>query len=429
MTLEPKSVPNKTIEPRRALEALRNGVPNRDAVRVLGCDQDEVERRFLEQLAELAPAMSRDECAPGLLVSGDFGTGKSHVLEHLQHLALSNNYVCSRVVISKETPLHDLGKVFKAAIDTAEVPDRTGPAISEIALKIRPDSSGYTSFSRWVNSEESGLGALFPATLQLYESLKSDGELLEEITNFWSGERLPIARVRLGLRQIGEGASYPVKAIKLSELSRQRFSFFSRLVAGAGYAGWVILIDEAELIGRYTILQRGKSYAELACLLGHVPGAGFPGTAVVATITEDFGIKVLSEKDDLNSVGPKLRSKGKDDSALLAARAETGMRVIERDRTVLAPPGDASLLNTYEKLKEVHAEAYGWQPPEVWEDVHGRPRRMRSHVRRWIAEWDLHRLYPGSQPQLEEQELHVDYSEDEAFEGNDDTAAPVGSES
>jgi len=428
MTIGPQSTPNKTIEPRRALEALRNGVPNRDAVRVLGCDQDEVEMRFRDQLAALVPAMVRDECAPGLLVSGDFGTGKSHVLEHLQHLALSNNFVCSRVVVSKETPLHDLSKVFKAAIETAELPDRTGPAMSEIALKLRPDSAKYSSFFKWVHSAQSGLGPMFPATLKLYESLKSDGEILEEITNFWSGEPLPLARVRLGLRQIGESSSYSVKAIKLSDLAPQRFSFFSRLVVGAGYAGWVILIDEAELIGRYTILQRGKSYAQLACLLGHVPGAGFPGTAVVATITDDFGIKVLGEKGDLESVGIRLRSKGKDDSALLAARAEIGMRIIDRERTVLSPPVKASLLSTYTKLKRVHAEAYGWDPPEVWEEKYGPPRRMRSHVRRWIAEWDLHRLYPGSQPEIEENELHVDYSEDEAFEGSDDSHELLESE-
>ena len=50
------------------------------------------------------------------------------------------------------------------------------------------------------------------------------------------------------------------------------------------------------------------------------------------------------------------------------------------------------------------------------------PRRMRSHVRRWIAEWDLQRLYPGSRTQLEEEELHVDYGEDVALEQVSDDA-------
>ena len=231
-------------------------------------------------------------------------------------------------------------------------PIAAGPAVSEIALSVNPDSGLYASLYRWVHSDESRLGTLFPATLLLYERLRSDPELSEEITNFWSGEPLPIARIRNGLKQVGELSSYPVKTINLAELSRQRFLFFSRLVIGAGYAGWVILIDEAEFIGRYTILQRGKSYAELACLLGSVEGAGFPGTAVVATITDDFGIKVLGEKDDLDCVGPKLRSKGTEEYALLAAATpKPGMRVINVIARYSNLPDEESLRSTYEKLK------------------------------------------------------------------------------
>lgn len=48
------------------------------------------------------------------------------------------------------------------------------------------------------------------------------------------------------------------------ELARQRFRFLSRLMVAAGFDGWVLLLDEAELIGRYTPRQRGRSYAELA---------------------------------------------------------------------------------------------------------------------------------------------------------------------
>ena len=81
------------IPERRAIEALRNGVPNRDAVRVLGCNQPEVESRFKEQLAAMASATEADTQVPGMLVAGGFGTGKSHLLEYLEHLALSENFV------------------------------------------------------------------------------------------------------------------------------------------------------------------------------------------------------------------------------------------------------------------------------------------------------------------------------------------------
>lgn len=401
---------------RRALEALRNGVPNQDAVRVLGTDQLEVEERFRSELHSVADSLANERPVEGMLISGDFGTGKSHVLEHLEHLARDENFVCSRVVISKETPLYDLGKIFRAAIETAEVPNRNGPAISEIALAISPDSRDYVNLYRWAHGEGNGLSAIFPATLLLYERLKSDPELSDKITNFWAGESLPVAEVRGGLRQIGELSTYALKSVRAGQLARERFTFASRLVRGAGYAGWVILIDEAELIGRYSILQRGRSYAELARLLGKTESGGFPGIAVAATITGDFGIEVLGLRGDLENVGPKLRNKGTDEYAELAARAEVGMRLIDRGRLELVPPNESSLRSTYDKLRRVHAEAFGWEPPDVWTANFGPQRRMRSHVRRWIAEWDLRRLYPGSRPDLEEQELQVDYGEEVALE-------------
>ncbi len=46
MTAKPSPELTVSTDRRRALEALRNGVPNRDAVRVLGCEQPEVEERF-----------------------------------------------------------------------------------------------------------------------------------------------------------------------------------------------------------------------------------------------------------------------------------------------------------------------------------------------------------------------------------------------
>jgi len=411
---------------RRALEALRNGVPNRDAVRVLGCHQDEPERRFLEQMDALRHSAERP-APPGLLVAGDFGTGKSHLLEYFQELAVQRNFVVSRVVISKETPLFDLGKVFRAAVETAVVPGRTGSAVPEIALKLDVNSQPYVDFYRWVHDPVSGLDPFFAATVLLHERLRNDPELVERITGFWSGERLGVADVRGGLRQIGEQAGYPVRAIKARALPPQRFAFLSRLIRAAGYAGWIILIDEVELIGRYTILQRGRSYAELARWLAVTPDQSIPGCAAVATITNDFDISVLQERGDRDNVGPRLRAKGSQDYALMAAHAEAGIRAIEQTAVALRPPSEDDLRRTYGRLRDVHGTAYGWTPPEVWgqEQVGG---RMRQMVRAWITRWDLARIYPGHGITLEHEEIHVDYGEDDTLEAESEGAASGDSE-
>lgn len=401
----------------RALEALRNGVPNRDAVRVLGSSQPEVEKLFAETLTATQTAAQQGKQVPGLLVAGGFGSGKSHLLEYLEHIAVSSNFVCSRITISKETPLFDPAKVFLAAIDGAVLPGMSGQVIQEIALRLKPNTQKYADLYQWANGTNNGLSLLFPATLLLHERLNNDPELVNQITGFWSGERLPINRIRQGLKQVNCAGAYTLKPVKLKELAIQRFIFASRLILAAGYTGWVLLIDEVELIGRYSILQRGKSYAELARWLGRLQGESLPGLVAVAAITDDFGLAVLQEKSDRDTIGPKFRGKGTDEYTAMAPKAETGMRLIERSAVLLQPPDDATLSRTYERLNTIHGAAYSWHPPEIPPTAKSVTRRMRSYVRRWVSEWDLRRLYPGRNivPD-EEQEIRPTYDADEDLE-------------
>ncbi len=407
----------RQLDYQRALEALRNGVPNRHAVSVLGSNQREAEKEFLARLDCVESSAAEGEQAPGLLIAGGFGTGKSHLLDYLEHLAGSKNFVTSRVVISKETPLFDPAKVLLAAIDGAVVPELNGEAIREIALRLQPDSPRYRQFSEWLKKPTNGLSQIFAATVLLHERLHNDPELVDDITSFWSGERLPLSRIRQGLKQINSSGMYSLKSVKLKELALQRFLFVARMILAAGYAGWVLLIDEVELVGRYSLLQRGRSYAELARWMGAVEGEANPGVLAVAAITDDFSLKVLQEKGDRDKVGARLRAKETDEYLSLAGRADTGMRLIEREALLLQPPDEATLRQTYERLKQIHAEAYGWEPPEIPWPAAAITRRMRSYVRRWVNEWDLRRLYPGASLSADEElEIRPTYEQDADLE-------------
>jgi hypothetical protein len=346
-----------------------------------------------------------------MVVSGDFGSGKSHLLAHLEHRALSEGFVCSKVAVSKETPLFDLDKVFKSAVDYGRMPDRTGQLFDEIGDALAPDSEEYARFFRWTNSEQNGLNRLFPATLMVHERAK-DIDLLGEIRSFWSGNTIRAPRVKEGLRAIGQLASYSFRAPRKSELPPQRLRFATELIKGAGYQGWVVLLDEIELVGSYSLLQRARSYAELARWLGKVSGEEHPGLVVVGTVTDDYAAAILGSngKQDHDYVGPRLRSRG-DDAA--AARAEAGMRSLERDVTQLEPLTDEDVNATVEKLRRIYASAYGWDAPPIERTARGvgYQGRMRYKIRASINEWDLLRLVPDSCPETEEIEFRFRYDE------------------
>ena len=120
---------------RRAVEALRSGVPNSDAVIALGSGQSDIEDKFTGLLHNIARPGNGSGGRASMLVGAGFGQGKSHLLTHLGQLATFAGFVVSTVVISKETPLHDPAKVFRAAVESAVAPDGARDVVAEAGAK------------------------------------------------------------------------------------------------------------------------------------------------------------------------------------------------------------------------------------------------------------------------------------------------------
>jgi hypothetical protein len=412
------SISTEQVARRRAVEALRSGVPSWDAVAALGSGQQEAEDR----VGAMLERMGRGSGPSGVLLGGGFGAGKSHLLTHLGHLALDAGFVVSTVTISKETPLHDPGKVFRAAIESAVGPGRIQGALADAAAAVDPDSPRYAELTRWANSSGSAVDERFPATLLLHERLRGgdapdSDEMVDAVVRFWSGDPIRVPDLRRAMRAAGAAGLYTFSPIRQRDLDQQRFPFVARLLRAAGHAGWLILFDEVELIGRYSVLQRGRSYGEIARWLdGTRDDAGAPLAAVLA-MTDDYEAAVLSGKGDRERVPQRLRDKQRPEWDEVAALAEDGMRHIERDLVLLSPPDDEELDRAYGLLKRLHGEAFDWSPPDVAGLERLGATRMRQYVRAWINEWDLIRLDPGYRPQTEVLDVSTDYREDADVEG------------
>ena len=330
----------------------------------------------------------------------------------MEQQALFQGFVCSKVAISKETPLYDLGKVLKSAVDNGRMPNRAGRLIEELGQALKPHSPEYADFFKWANDTESnGLSQMFPASLLVHERSR-DLELNSEIEYFWAGDRIKVSRVKDGLRQIGQFQSYSFRAPKAAELPPQRLRFVIEVIKAAGYKGWVVLLDEIELVGSYSLLQRGRSYAELARWLGEAVDEPYSGLATVGTVTDDFASAIISpdgNKKDRDYVAPKLEAR----YANIVARAETGMRLLEREVIPLKQPTDTEVRETAEKLRQIYSTAYDWDPPALQAEARGAgyQNRMRYKVRASINEWDLLRLYPDYSPETEGDEFRHTYEE------------------
>jgi hypothetical protein len=397
------------LSARRAVEALRSGVPSRDGVAALGSGQSEIEDRFTALLE--GSGTVRADRHRGLLLGGGFGAGKSHVLEHFAHLALDRGFAVSRIVISKETPLHDPVKVLRAAVESAAIDSGAIGAVADAAAGLDPGSPAFAELLRWTSSGGSPVDERFALTLSLLPRVQaSDDAFAEAIVRFWSGDRIAVADLRRQAKLAGEGRP-TLASVPARELAVQRFRFLARLFAAAGSQGWVLLFDEVELIGRYTLLQRARAYAELGGWLGVDPDDPASPLITVLAMTDDFDAAVLTAKNDREVVPAKLRAKQQPQWDEVAARAEVGMRLIERDMVLLQPPDAAELDRAYAKLKALHSEAFGWDAPNVAGLERLGATRMRQYVRAWINEWDLVRLDPTFHPDTEIGTVTTSYQE------------------
>ena len=416
MPMQPND--DAVVASRRAIEALRSGVPNRDAVRELGSSQPEAEQQFIEMLERSNKFGRPLPATRGMLVSGDFGAGKSHLLAHFEQLALSRNFATSRVVISKETPLYDLRKIFVSAVENGKIPRRSGRFMEELSLALKPGTENYDLFSGAVAKAalDGDMSMMFPATRIVHER-SQDQDVINEIESFWAGDRIAAVSVKKGLRSIGE-TQHRFSAPRAAELPQQRLRFAAELIRGAGYAGWVIFLDEIELVGNYSILQRGRSYAEIAHWMGRAPETDRFGLIVVGAITDDFVSVVIDAngKQDGDKIVPRLRESTRYKS--LADTAKAGMEMLRREVFALQPVREADVDVTLEKLRGIYAKAYNWHPPHATpaSETAGFMNQMRYKIRSAINEWDLLRLRPDCIPDIETQRFQHDYGEDSDLE-------------
>jgi hypothetical protein len=393
------------LEARTAIEALRAGVPNRAAIRLMGTEESTIEQQFDELLQSVWT-----ETRPGLGIAGGFGAGKSHFLMYLAEVALTQGFAVSHVVVSKETPLADPARLFEVAIRNTVLPNRTDDAVGAAFAALREAPDRLDALEEAVREAGEELAPIFSAVLYLLRRPSTAAELLRRLERFIAGGRIGTTPIRQALAAVGAGRLFDLKLPTAAVLTEQRIRFAALLLQAAGFAGWCLLLDEVELIGRYTPLQRAMAYAWLAAWLGLPENQRFPGIVAVYAITDDFVTAVIEPREDDPKLVERLRLKGRDREARAAVAA---MRHIEAtvQQGRLRPPGSEELVRASERLREIYRAAYDWTPPPLPPIERTATRTMRQYIKSWITQWDLHRL-TGAGVAIVEEVVQANYDED-----------------
>jgi hypothetical protein len=402
-----------TVEFRTAIEALRAGVPNRAAIRQMGTEQTDIEHAFEVVLAAVATDAGKDgnrRSPTGIGMAGGFGTGKSHMLGYLAEVARQQGFVVSRVVVSKETPLSHPGHVLAAALRDAALPDRPDDPIAACVFALREQPEALAALEIAVSTPAAGFAPIFAACLFLLRRASTPPEMLRRIARLWAGTKVSTPAIRKALTTAGASRMFPLKPVPAAELTNQLTRFVPLLFRAAGYAGWCILLDEIELIGRYTPLQRALSYAWLAAWLGLDGERQFPGIVIAYAITDDFATAVINARLDSEKLPERLTLKGRSAEAALAV---LGIRHIERTvlQHRLLSPTLADLASCHDKVQRLYSSAYNWPAPALPAAERTSSRTMRQYIKGWITQWDLLRL-EGRDVVLVSGSIASNYTED-----------------
>lgn len=332
------------IEARHIIEALRSGIPSR----AVGQYFSEARPKIMKEISGRLDAVCEQGKSGGMIISGKYGEGKTHLLNTVFNLAHSNNMVVSYLSLSKETPMDKLYLVYQKLIQNTYLPKRRQPGFMHELEKISANSpianemllygakqletdKLYYLFRSYLNTEDSDEKFLLQADLE--------------------GDFISNAPLKKIYRRIfSQPVKYNVNFTKTKHCS-DYFSFMSHLFTQMGYHGWVILIDETELMGRLGKKARLNAYRNMAKFL--MPEKSLESTFSIFALSSSYAEDVIETKHEYENL--ELIYPGEQESA------KAVLDLLSKAPQLLPLTRD-EINGVLYKIQDFHGKAYEWTP-------------------------------------------------------------------
>lgn len=363
------------------VEGLRSGVPYREMAKAIAFGRERniaAVARLLEQVEQRRPPKF-----PGYVLRAGYGEGKTHLLHSLWGFAESRNWVVSCVSISKETPLDRLDQLYPKMIENTYLPGSSQPGIASVVAQALEGQ--LLAEARTLDFS--------PRVMALLDSLVIHEEGYDELVADLSGEFLSspdlkrIYRANLG------------KALQLTRTSLRDEAFeYMRLVDWlihkAGFGGWLILMDEVELIGKLGRGARSRAYASM----GRMLSGSLPHTLSVWALASHYHGDVLIGRHDRQDCPAWLAARPKE--AFQVVWAETALEALTESK-LLEPLSVEDIQSLLRQILELHQAAYQWQAPFQADELYAQVRqfaptqdtRLRTIVRLSLTILDIWNQY------------------------------------
>ncbi|MCR5088120.1 MAG: ATP-binding protein [Oscillospiraceae bacterium] len=358
------------FEAMHVIEALRSGVPSR----AVGAYFSEARPGMLNRIRGKMEAVRTDGRSDGFVFRGSYGEGKTHMLNTVFNLASEENMAVSYVSLGKETPMDKPHLLYSRIIANTYLPGKKQPGFRSVLEEMTPGSGAAGELLAYAAT---GL-----ETNRIYYLLKAmwgtqDEEEKELFLADLEGDFVSNPVIKKTFRRVtGKPAQFNQNFSKTKH-TMDYFAFVSTMFRRVGLTGWVILFDEAELIGRLGKKARIKSYRGMQDFLqssGRLEGV-FSLFAFSTSFTED----VIDRKHEFENAEAVYA----DDPVSLKAVRATLNAVLNAPE--LASLTKEEILRVISGIQEFHGMAYDWNPqlaPEtVYASTEGGGYLLRTRIR------------------------------------------------
>ncbi len=109
------------------IEALRSGVPSR----AVGACFTEARPGMMKRIEDRMEAVRSEGKSDGMIFTGHYGEGKTHLLNTVFNLATQSNLAVSYVALGKETPMNNLPVLYQKVIANTYMPGAAQPGFRQ----------------------------------------------------------------------------------------------------------------------------------------------------------------------------------------------------------------------------------------------------------------------------------------------------------
>lgn len=330
------------MESRHIIEALRSGIPSR----IVGRCFSDARPKILKELSGHIEDVCERQKSAGMIISGKYGEGKTHLLNTVFNMASENNMVVSYLSLSKETPMDKLHLLYPKLMANTYLPKRLQPGFAQVFDTM-------TAGSR-LASEMISYAAGQLQTDKLYYLLRAclnteDAEEKFQLLADLEGDFIANATLRQIYKRIfNQTVKYNVNFSKTKHC-RDYFAFMSHFFVQLGFSGWVILIDEGELMGRLSKKGRLNAYRNMAYFL--FPQREFESVFSLFAYSASYVEDVVIGKRDFENLEEIHPAEPEPMRSVLGQIVKTPQ---------LSPLTEKEIREILEKVREIHGRAYRW---------------------------------------------------------------------